>query len=141
MCCPRFGAQLRDLRGEQSRQAVCDAVKSDYGLFLDRSTLLQYERGTVKAPDPVMLYVLAQHYGLDGVDGLIAVLVRERLVRPVGRDVIGRSRFDRDQRKIAEWFGEFSDDSKQAIMLMLSKVRAAEQPAPITEPVRRRTRR
>lgn len=140
ICCPQFGARLRDLRDDESRQAVCDAVKNDFGLFLDRSTLLQYERGTVKAPDPVMLYVLAQHYGLDDVGELIVVLVKERLARPVGRDTITRSKFTREQRKIAEWFGEFSDSSKDLALRLLTKLRSADLPTTPVEPVRRRAR-
>jgi hypothetical protein len=46
-----FGARLQLLRGSQSRATVCERLL-DYGLSLDRSTLLQYERGTVSSPGP-----------------------------------------------------------------------------------------
>jgi transcriptional regulator with XRE-family HTH domain len=140
VCCPRFGERLRQLRGDESRQDVCDAIKAHHNLFIDRSTLLQYERGTVKAPDPVILWALAQHYGVEDVGDLIVVLVKERLARPVGYEIISQSKFTRDQRKVATWLAEFGDESKSAVMILLQKLRAAEQPPPAAEPVRRRTR-
>jgi transcriptional regulator with XRE-family HTH domain len=54
------------------------------GLSLDRSTLLQYERGTVGSPDPVVLWGLSRLYRV-AVDDLIADLVRDRTGRAVSR--------------------------------------------------------
>jgi transcriptional regulator with XRE-family HTH domain len=140
--CPQFGALLAKLRGEQSRSAVCRFITEDFGLWLDRSTLLAYERGTVRAPDPAILFALAYHYGVEDVGDLISVLVKERLARPVGAALqIGRSKYDREQRKVAELFGEIGPETKAALLLLLGKVHSAEGPPRSSEPVRRRARR
>ena len=78
---PLFGAHLRDLRGDQTIADVCRSVRR-FGFALDHSTLIHYERGAVKAPDPALLFALAHHFEVD-VDNLIHLLVRERLGRPV----------------------------------------------------------
>lgn len=140
--CPQFGALLLSLRGKESRSAVCRFINEDFGLWLDRSTLLQYERGTVKAPDPAILFALAYHYGVEEVGDLIAVLVKERLARPIGSALqIGRSKFDREQRRVAEWFGEIGPEAKAAVLLLLGKVHSAELPPRAKDPERRRARR
>lgn len=73
---PTFGAHLQALRGAHSRGAICDQL-TPFGLSLDRSTLLQYERGTVGSPDPVILWALAQIYGMR-LDDLFSALVFDR---------------------------------------------------------------
>lgn len=133
---PLFGARLRELRGDQSLAEVCRAISS-FGFALDHSTLFHYERGTVKAPDPALLFALAHHYGVDDLGALIGLLVKERLGRPTRQHVIGRSTFTRDQRRVAEWFGEFSDELQRTVLFVLSKLHTAEPPRP-DEPVRRR---
>ena len=113
---PQFGHQLTRMRGTQSRSAVCRALQSQ-GISLDRSTLLQYERGTVRAPDPAVLWGLTRHYGLDTIEHVIGVLVSERTNRPV-RD-IAISPFDAQQRAVAEIFGDFSPELKRAVWTIL----------------------
>jgi len=138
---PVFGAHLRDLRGDQTIADVCRAVRV-YGFALDHSTLIHYERGTVKAPDPALLFALAHHYEVEEFDHLVHLLVRERLGRPVRAVFVSHhrgSRYSRDQRRLVEWFAELSDRSREALLFTLRKFREVDQPAR-PEPVRRRGR-
>ena len=76
-----FGARLLLLRGTQSRGTICERLLA-LGLSLDRSTLLQYEHGTVSSPDPVVLWGLGRLFHVT-VDDLVADLVRDRTGRAV----------------------------------------------------------
>jgi hypothetical protein len=110
-----FGRQLRRLRAKESRGAVCRAL-ARWGLTLDRSTLLQYERGTVAAPDPGILWALGRHYGLTTVDELLTVLVMDRTGRKLRDGVeIAVPGLTHQQRFIAELFGTFSPEWQTAL--------------------------
>jgi len=138
---PHFGARLRELRGDRTIADVCRAVRA-YGFALDHSTLIHYERGTVKAPDPALLFVLAQHYGVEDLGDLIHVLVRERLGRPARQHVVFVSHswdYSREQRRVAEQFAEISARSQSVIIFTLKKFHELDQP-PRLDPVRRRGR-
>jgi transcriptional regulator with XRE-family HTH domain len=77
---PAFGAQLTALRERvegRSQEWVVRALASRFGLSFSRSTLSQYEKGTVLAPDAGILWGLAQIYDVP-VMGLIQYLVAER---------------------------------------------------------------
>lgn len=78
---PTFGARLFALRGSSSRGAICDRLVA-FGLSLDRSTLLQYERGTVGSPDPVILWGLGQIYAVALTD-LVGALVYDQTGRSI----------------------------------------------------------
>jgi transcriptional regulator with XRE-family HTH domain len=72
-----FGSRLRELRGGLSREQVSRKL-AHLGVPLGNSTLSQYEKGTVWAPDPGVLWGLAETYRVH-VEDLIAVLRRNRL--------------------------------------------------------------
>jgi transcriptional regulator with XRE-family HTH domain len=143
---PQFGAHLRRLRGQQTIADVCRAVNA-FGFVLDHSTLIHYERGTVKAPDPALLFALAHHYGVKDLDDLIGRLVKERLGRPVKARRVFVSfhygTFTRDQRRMAQWFGAVAPDMQHALLFVLKKLHAAAASSSTTviAPIRRRTRR
>lgn len=71
-----WGQRLRDLRGKRSGGWVIQRLASA-GISFTDSTLSQYERGTVIAPDPVVLWGLAQIYGVE-VGQLIETLAQNR---------------------------------------------------------------
>lgn len=107
-----FGARLRLLRGSRSRAAVCEQLRAR-GLSLDRSTLLQYERGTVGSPDPVMLWGLSHLYRVS-VDDLVADLLRDRtgLIVPRREATI---ELNGDQRGAAELLAKLSDKELSSV--------------------------
>jgi transcriptional regulator with XRE-family HTH domain len=81
---PRFGARLKALREavkignkKRSQEHVANRLAVKYGLQLDRSTLSEYEKGTVMAPDAGVLWGLAQIYDVP-VGELAQFLVAER---------------------------------------------------------------
>ena len=74
---PTLGALLVQLRGRASRGAICTRLPQ-YGLSLNRSTLLQYERGTVLAPDPAILWGLSKVHHVK-FDDLMEALLRDRI--------------------------------------------------------------
>jgi transcriptional regulator with XRE-family HTH domain len=80
---------------------------------LDRSTLLQYERGTVGSPDPVMLWGLSHLYRVS-VDDLVADLVRDRtgLIVPRREATI---ELNGDQRGAAELLAKLSDKELSSV--------------------------
>lgn len=120
---PAFGAYLARLRGRSSRRArssrgaICKRLEQ-YGLTLDRSTLLQYERGTVTAPDPAILWGLSRLYHVP-FDEMVLELVRERSKTPEALPADTRPSLDHEQRLIAEWFGRLGDDSRHAVSVIL----------------------
>ena len=91
-----FGSWLLELRGEMSRERVSQRL-ADKGVSLGGSTLAQYEKGTVWAPDVGVLLALSQIYEVSFE--LLARAVNEnrknaRLEKAVLLDLI---RHDRDQ--------------------------------------------
>lgn len=71
-----WGRRLKELRGKHSGGWVIRRLAS-LGISFTDSTLSQYERGTVLAPDPVVLWGLARIYGTD-VSVLIESLAENR---------------------------------------------------------------
>jgi transcriptional regulator with XRE-family HTH domain len=59
-----FGAWLQELRGEASRERISQKLAAK-GVPLGGSTLAQYEKGAVWAPDAGVLWGLAQIYETD----------------------------------------------------------------------------
>jgi hypothetical protein len=122
---PNFGEQLRKLRGDQSRGDVCRALAA-FGLNVERSTLLHYERGCVAAPDPAILWALGRHYGLDSIDELLTVLVMDRTGKRLRAGVdIARPGFDLQQRRVAESFGALAPTMKDAVALIIGGINGA----------------
>jgi transcriptional regulator with XRE-family HTH domain len=115
---PKFGALLTSLRGPHtSRGAICSKL-ARFGLSLDRSTLLQYERGTVRSPDPTILWGLAQIYRVPLNDLMLALL---RDVSPKHHPMI-RHEVDPltpEQRVIAELSSAVSPKARQALVTLL----------------------
>lgn len=141
---PAFGARLRELRGDHTIAEVCRAVRA-FGFALDHSTLIHYERGTVKAPDPALLFALAHHYEVDDLGELIRLLVRERLGRATRQAVFvshhasSSRHYSRVQRRVAEWFAEINPRSQDVVVFTLKKFHELDQPEH-PEPIRRRGR-
>jgi transcriptional regulator with XRE-family HTH domain len=98
---PEFGNLLVDLRGKRSRGLVVRILLDSYALKLDDTSLLQYERGTVAAPDPAILWALSRIYGAD-FEELISALVMERTGREVAvaGDPGGPLDIDADERSL-----------------------------------------
>lgn len=113
-----FGRQLTKLRGSQSRGAVCRALRK-FGLTVERSTLLHYERGRVAAPDPAIVWALARYYGLDSVDELLQVLVMDRTGRKL-RDGVDLTvpALSSTQRTMAELMGQLSPTLQEALVVL-----------------------
>jgi transcriptional regulator with XRE-family HTH domain len=100
------------------------------GVSLDRSTLLQYERGTVSSPDPVMLWGLGRLYRVP-VDDLVADLVRDRTGLAVPRRE-APVELDGDQRGAVALLAKLSGDELAAVNRYLEFLTAppvAELPA------------
>jgi transcriptional regulator with XRE-family HTH domain len=93
------------------------------GVSLDRSTLLQYERGTVGSPDPVVLWGLSRLYRVT-LDDLVADLVRDRTGRAVSRRETPFE-LDGDQRGAAALLGKLSGDELSAVYRYLEFLTAA----------------
>ncbi len=72
-----WGRQLTTLRQKRSLSTVLRKLRQLGIDNISRSTLYQYEKGQVTAPDPVVLWGLAQIYGID-VGQLIEALARNR---------------------------------------------------------------
>jgi len=141
---PQFGARLRELRGEQTIAEVCRAVRA-FGFALDHSTLIHYERGTVKAPDPALLFALAHHYDVDDLGELIRLLVHERLGRPVTPKAMHAvfvshswRHYTRDQRRLVELFADLTQRSQDVVVFTLKKFHTIDAPPQPAQPVRRR---
>lgn len=144
MYVPAFGAHLRQLRGDESIAEVCRAIRS-IGLALDHSTLIHYERGTVKAPDPALLFALGQHYDVDDVSDLIRLLVQERLGRVSSPPRVFVSfswrKWSREQRRFMEMFAEVDAKAQSVVLFTLKQfhaTRAQREQLPL--PIRRRRR-
>lgn len=121
---PNFGRQLTRLRGTRSRGDVVRGLQR-YGIAVDRSTLLQYEHGSVSAPDPAILWALGRYYGLDSIDELIAVLVMDRTGRALREGIdIAISPFSNEQREIAEAYGGFPVEVKTALRTVFTGLQA-----------------
>ena len=76
-----FGAELLRLRGENSREWVSIQLER-LGVPLGGSTLAQYEKGTVWAPDPGVLWGLSEIYGVR-LSEIGRASCRERVSSPV----------------------------------------------------------
>ena len=120
---PKFGAQLRALRGALSRGKVCAALRR-YGLTVDRSTLLHYERGAVTSPDPAVLWALARVYHTP-IDELLTLLTRERAGRPLPNVKLGGGGWDLRQVDVAEWFGQLPPGEVQETLYALMRLVAS----------------
>jgi hypothetical protein len=121
---PQFGAELRRLRGAQSRGAVVSAL-TVWGVTITRQTLQQYEEGRILAPDPLALWALGRHYGLEQIDDLLSVLASDRTKRAPRTRPITITRFSLAQRDAAEAFGRLGPGEQK---LLLKILRALETP-------------
>lgn len=123
---PNFGRQLRRQRDaiKRSRSAVCRALRESYGIELDRSTLLLYEKGTIGSPDPAIIWALARYYGLANCDELIAQLVIDRTHKSLRNVDIAVSPYSIEQRFVAESFGLLPKELQQSFMLVFHILRA-----------------
>lgn len=72
-----FGARLRELRTEARSREVIARKLATLGVALDESTLVQYEKGTVWAPDAGVLWGLSEIYKVPLVE-LTTLLVINR---------------------------------------------------------------
>jgi transcriptional regulator with XRE-family HTH domain len=116
---------------------MCERLLA-FGLSLDRSTLLQYERGTVRSPDPMVLWGLGRLYHVT-VDDLVADLVRDRTGRavPSGDAPI---ELDADQRCAAELIAELSGDSRRVALGILEVLAARLTSEPAASPPPKKVR-
>lgn len=71
-----FGSYLRSLRASRSRQQISNRLAA-FGARLDESTLVQYENGSVWAPDAVVLSALAAIYDVP-LRHLVSILATNR---------------------------------------------------------------
>jgi hypothetical protein len=78
-----FGRRLEELRGTRTREQVSVRLR-ELGVPLGGSTLAQYEGGSVWAPDPGVLWGLAQIYRVEHED--IVTLLRENRRRALRAD-------------------------------------------------------
>lgn len=89
-----FGAALAEMRGGSSREQISIKL-ANLGVPLGGSTLAQYEKGTVWAPDPGVLWGLATIYK-EPLELLVAMLTTNRsdptLQSFEGRDLIRHAR-------------------------------------------------
>jgi transcriptional regulator with XRE-family HTH domain len=91
-----FGEWLQDLRGEMSRERVSQRL-ADKGATLGGSTLAQYEKGTVWAPDVGVLLALSEIYGVK-FELLARAVDENRKNVGIERDaLVDLIRHDRDQ--------------------------------------------
>lgn len=132
---PTFGARLMTLRGARSRGVICRMLRQ-YGLELDRSTLLQYERGTVGSPDPAILWALGRIYHVS-IDDLVLDLVRDRTRRPVPAAETRGPLLTDDQLRAVQYLGQLDDDSRGHMIALLADLAARPGPtlAPKPRPV------
>lgn len=117
---PMFGSQLRELRGKRSRGAMCNDLTT-FGLRLDRSTLLQYERGTVGSPDPAVLWGLGRLYHVS-LDDLVLALMRDRTGRPVIARDLRPPALDEEQTRVATYFGQYDDATRKALATIMENL-------------------
>lgn len=119
---PLFGDALRRLRGRQSRGEVCRVLASK-GLALDRSTLLQYERGTVRTPNIAIVWTLAKHYGVSDREfaRLTAILTHELTGRPGPVPTLA-SRYTPEQRRLLAVVGEFPITVQKSVMTIIRRL-------------------
>lgn len=114
---PTFGKYLSELRGTRSRGVICEELKR-FGVELDRSTLLQYERGTVSAPDPAALWALGRLYRVS-LDDLALVLLRDRTGQALAAQDLRPAAFSDRQLQIAQAFA-LCDTETQDLLLYLA---------------------
>lgn len=119
---PRFGEALRRLRGRQSRGEVCRVLASK-GLALDRSTLLQYERGTVATPNLAIVWTLAKHYGVSDREfaRLTAILTHELTGKKGPLPVLAR-RADPELVRLASTIREFPITLQKSVITVLRRL-------------------
>jgi transcriptional regulator with XRE-family HTH domain len=126
-----FGQFLRELRGERSRAAICRLASAAAGFPIDQSVLLQYERGTVTAPDPVILHALATVYGVP-IERVLDCLKAAR----VGRlDTTPTDPIDPSRRRLMRYIDVCSPRQLDAIGELLDLlVRPATRPRTVATP-------
>lgn len=122
---------MSKLRGERTRGDICRRV-AHFGLTLDRTTLLKYERGDVTAPDPAILWALGRVYHLPSIDELLTVLVMDRSGRALrpGLDITGPSGLTTAQLHLAEVFGTLPTGVQEAIAGLIAEIAPAVEHAP-----------
>ena len=135
---PIFGAQLLALRGKRSRGWMCQQLTT-FGLSLDRSTLLQYERGTVASPDPAILWGLGRLYHVS-LDDLVLALMRDRTGRPVLARDLRPPALDEEQLRIATFVGQIDDASRRALAVLAEALAQRAVPKKGPRPVQSRRR-
>lgn len=126
---PSFGRQLTSLRGTRNRGGICRGVMAIGGIRFDRSTLLQYERGTVGAPDPVAVYALAEIYGVAVAD-LIRCLVADRAHRPAASLQVNTER-----RRLLDAFDRLTDEERHSILVLVERNRVVRRQSPLPSSV------
>jgi transcriptional regulator with XRE-family HTH domain len=97
---------------------MCDALLA-LGLPLNRSTLLQYERGTVTSPDPAVLWGLSRLYHVT-VDDLVLDLVRDRTHRPVPARIADGVPLTDAQRRAAEYIAQVDSQTAEQFLRFLA---------------------
>lgn len=133
-----FGAQLRKLRGLRTRGEICRRV-AHFGLALDPTQLLHYERGSVTSPDPGVLWALGRVYHLRSIDELLTVLVMDRSGRALRSGIdIAAPGLTPAQLHIAELFGALPPPLQKSLAnvmmeLAASSVRAVQRRRPTTK--------
>jgi transcriptional regulator with XRE-family HTH domain len=118
---PTLGSRLETLRGPTTSRAVVCAKLAQLGLRLDRSTLLQYERGTVESPSAVVLWGLAQIYRVP-LDDLMSALLFDVTKRPQAKRHEAEP-LTPEQRIIAELSGPLSPHLRQTLVAFLEALR------------------
>jgi len=125
---PKFGALLTTLRGSHTSRGVICSKLARFGLALDRSTLLQYERGTVASPSPTILWGLAQIYRVPLNDLVLALLRDLSPKHPAFRHEVDP--LTAEQRMIAELSMALSPKARQALVTLLEVLLAEKAHAP-----------
>lgn len=113
---PQFGALLTTLRGAHTSRGIICAKLARFGLALDRSTLLQYERGTVASPSPTILWGLAQIYRVP-LNDLVVALLRD--VSTNRTQVWHHDEVEPEQRALAELASAMSPTERQTLVALL----------------------
>jgi transcriptional regulator with XRE-family HTH domain len=103
---------------------ICTKLFDRFGLTLNRSTLWQYEHGTVGAPDATILWGLGQLYHVP-TDALLEVLMGDILGDRHAPRPNAIAPLDADQRLIAELAGDVTSAGRQAVIMVLRVLREA----------------
>lgn len=129
MVVPAFGKALTTLRGKRTPQQISQRLAA-LGIHINRSTLWQYEHGTVGAPDPVVIWGLAKIYKTD-LAGLIDRLASERASHEPAMDLrllnIEEQR-EADMLELWATLGKAQRENVMQLMRNLQAVRTAKRP-------------